>query len=79
MFFWIDGPAGFDAAATLPLAAERGVAYVPGSAFYVCEQARQPAVRRQMRLSFVTLSVDQIEEAVMRLGAHLRMAVNLAG
>lgn len=75
MFFWVDGPAGFDAAATLPAAVETGVAYVPGAAFYVGGQATQASTRRQMRLSFVTLSVDQIDDAVARLAAHLRMAV----
>lgn len=68
MFFWVQGPEGFDAAASMPAAVERGVAYVPGAAFYV--EAPQQA-RRQMRLSFVTLSVEQIHEAVKRLAAHL--------
>lgn len=74
MFFWVDGPRGFDAAATLPAAVETGVAYVPGPAFYVGEQAMQAHARRQMRLSFVTLSLAQIEEAVVRLATHVRMA-----
>lgn len=68
MFFWVQGPEGFDAGTSLPAAVERGVAYVPGAAFYV--EAPQQA-RRQMRLSFVTLSVEQIHEAVKRLAAHL--------
>lgn len=68
MFFWVQGPDGFDAAASLPAAVERGVAYVPGAAFYV-DAPRQ--ARRQMRLSFVTLSVEQIHEAVKRLADHL--------
>lgn len=80
MFFWVEGPAGFDAAASLPAAVDKGVAYVPGTAFYAggvggAESAAAQA--RRMRLSFVTLSVAQIHEAVGRLGAHMRSAVNL--
>lgn len=69
MFFWVQGPDGFDAAASLPDAVEQGVAYVPGSAFYVDATL---ASRQQMRLSFVTLSVAQIHDAVVRLAEHLR-------
>lgn len=72
MFFWVQGPEGFDAAATLPAAVESGVAYVPGSAFYTEGQASKG---RQMRLSFVTLSADQLEEAVARLAAHMKLAL----
>lgn len=68
MFFWVRGPDGFDAGDSLPAAVARGVAYVPGAAFFVEAPAQ---ARRQMRLSFVTLSVEQIHEAVQRLAAHL--------
>lgn len=72
MFFWVQGPPGFDAAATLPAAVESGVAYVPGAAFYAEGHASKG---RQMRLSFVTLSPDQLEEAVSRLAAHMKVAL----
>lgn len=74
MFFWVEGPPGFDAMAALPAAVAAGVAYVPGSPFF--SQSDQ-AVRHTLRLSFVTLSVPQIHEAVARLGRHIGMAVNL--
>jgi len=70
MFFWVEGPPGFHADATLPDAVAAGVAYVPGSAFY-SDAAHAPA--HVLRLSFVTLSIDQIHEAVARLGAHMRL------
>ena len=34
MFFWVELPEGVDALELLPRAVERGVAFVPGSAFY---------------------------------------------
>ena len=34
MFFWVELPEGVDATALLPKAVERGVAFVPGAAFY---------------------------------------------
>lgn len=72
MFFWVQGPQGFDAAASLPAAVENGVAYVPGSAFYTDGGAGQAS---QMRLSFVTLSSDQLDEAVARLAAHMQQVL----
>ncbi len=75
MFFWVEGPTAWDALATLPQAIEAGVAYVPGAPFF-SQQDQAPA--HMLRLSFVTLSVPQIHEAVARLGRHLHRAVNLA-
>ena len=75
MFFWVQGPQGFDAAASLPAAVEKGVAYVPGSAFYTELDKGRAGKASQMRLSFVTLSPDQLEEAVARLAAHMRQAL----
>lgn len=80
MFVWVAGPAGFDAHAALPAAAKAGVAYVPGAAFY-SDAAGAPA--HVMRLSFVTLTPSEIDEAVARLVAQMQRciarAVNLAG
>ncbi|MEY4752563.1 MAG: hypothetical protein RJA44_238 [Pseudomonadota bacterium] len=71
MFFWVRLPAGCDALALLPRAVEAGVAYVPGAAFYA--HAPDP---RTLRLSFVTLTPAQIEQAVAILGAVLRRHLN---
>jgi 2-aminoadipate transaminase len=67
MFFWVRLPEGCDALALLPKAVAAGVAYVPGSAFY----AHAPDVRT-LRLSFVTLTPDEIRTAVAILGGVLR-------
>lgn len=71
MFFWMDLPEGLDAMAMLPMAVEAGVAYVPGAAFY----ARDPQPNT-LRLSFVTLSPEQIATAVEKLAAVVRAAVD---
>ncbi len=67
MFFWIRLPAGCHAMALLPKAVEAGVAYVPGEPFY----AQNPDTRT-MRLSFVTLTPEEINRAVATLGRVLR-------
>lgn len=69
MFFWVRGPQGFDSAAHLPHAVAQGVAYVPGAAFF---SGSDPEAARMLRLSFVTLSPSQIDEAVARLGRSMR-------
>ncbi len=66
MFFWLRLPPGCDATALLPLALAAGIAFVPGAAFYV-----GPPDPRTLRLSFVTLSPDQVNTAVARLGQVL--------
>lgn len=67
MFFWVALPAGMDAMALLPKAVDAGVAYVPGAAFYA--QSPEP---HTLRLSFVTLTPEQIEQGVAALGRVLR-------
>jgi len=67
MFFWLRLPAGCDALALLPRAVEAGIAYVPGAAFYA-----HAADARTLRLSFVTLSPDDIANGVATLGMVLR-------
>ena len=71
MFFWVRLPEGCHAMALLEQAVAAGVAYVPGEAFY----AHSPDVRT-MRLSFVTLSVQDIETAVSALGRVLKRHLN---
>jgi 2-aminoadipate transaminase len=70
MFLWARLPAGLDATALLPKAVERGVAFVPGAAFY----ADQPDPRT-LRLSFVTASVSQIDTGIAALAATVREAL----
>lgn len=67
MFFWVRLPEGCDAVALLPQAVEAGVAFVPGAAFYA-----HAGDVRTVRLSFVTLTEAEIEEAVAALGRVLR-------
>ncbi len=70
MFLWLRLPEGLDATALLPQAVARGVAYVPGGAFY----ANQPDPRT-LRLSFVTASEDQIRSGIAALAATVRQAL----
>lgn len=69
MFFWITLPAGFDAMALLPQAVEQGMAFVPGAAFY----ADAPQANT-LRLSFVTVSPERIEQGVAALAHTLALA-----
>ena len=62
MFFWIELPQGIDTVQLLPKAVQRGVAFVPGAAFY----ATEPRMNT-LRLSFVTALPAQIEQGVMLL------------
>ena len=71
MFFWIRLPEGLNAIELLPLAVDAGIAFVPGAAFY----AANPDPRA-LRLSFVTLTPDQIEKGVAILGQVLHNALN---
>jgi 2-aminoadipate transaminase len=70
MFFWIELPAALDAVALLPRAVERGMAYVPGAAFY----ADAPRADT-LRLSFVTAPPSQIQEGVAILGRLVHEAM----
>ena len=67
MFLWARLPQGMNAIDLLPRAVDRGVAFVPGAAFY----AGQPDTRC-LRLSFVTASVQQIDTGIAALAAAIR-------
>ncbi|MES2941166.1 MAG: PLP-dependent aminotransferase family protein [Pseudomonadota bacterium] len=67
MFLWVRLPEGMDSTALLAKAVEKGVAFVPGAPFY----AQEPDTRA-MRLSFVTASVEQIQQGIAALGAAMR-------
>ena len=67
MFLWARLPAGIDAVTLLPQAVDRGVAFVPGAAFYA-----DHGDPRTLRLSFVTASVEQIDTGVAALAQAIR-------
>ena len=67
MFLWARLPEGMSAVNLLPQAVERGVAFVPGAAFYA-----DHADARTLRLSFVTASVEQINIGVKALAEAIR-------
>lgn len=69
MFFWVELPPGIDALAMLPQAVEQGVAYVPGGAFFA-----DNSMRNVMRLSFVTVPTEQIDQGIATLARVLREA-----
>lgn len=69
MFFWIELPTGVDAVALFPKAVAHGMAYVPGAAFYA-DQARA----NTLRLSFVTVSPDEITRGIQMLAQTLKEA-----
>ncbi len=67
MFFWVELPEGVDAVALLPQAVKRGMAFVPGSAFYA-DHARA----NTLRLSFVTESPERIDRGIAALAQTLK-------
>ncbi len=69
MFFWVELPEDIDATALLPDAVERGMAYVPGAAFFAADPKRNT-----LRLSFVTVAAPEIERGVALLAQALREA-----
>ena len=71
MFFWVQLPPGLDAAALLPRAVAAGVAYVPGSAFFA-----DGGHANTLRLSFVTVPPERIEQGVAALGRVLSEALS---
>jgi 2-aminoadipate transaminase len=67
MFLWARLPRGVDAVELLPRAVDKGVAFVPGAAFFAGQ-----ADPRTVRLSFVTASVEQIDTGIAALAAAIR-------
>ena len=67
MFLWVQLPKGLQAIPLLAKAVEKGVAFVPGSAFYA-----EGADESTLRLSFVTATVDQINTGMAALAAAIR-------
>lgn len=69
MFLWVSLPAHIDAAQLLLKVVEQGVAFVPGAAFYANEVESK---NNKMRLSFVTASIEQINEGIAILAKAIR-------
>jgi 2-aminoadipate transaminase len=67
MFLWVRLPAGMKAIDLLPKAVDKGVAFVPGAAFYA-----DHADPHTLRLSFVTASVEQIGIGIAALARAIR-------
>jgi 2-aminoadipate transaminase len=67
MFLWVRLPQGLNAVELLPKAVDKGVAFVPGAAFYA--EAADP---RTLRLSFVTASEEQIHIGMAALAQAIR-------
>jgi len=70
MFIWVELPEGLDSMAILEQAVARNVAYVPGAPFY----ASNPRLNT-LRLAFVTVPAERIEQGVTILGDLLREAI----
>jgi 2-aminoadipate transaminase len=66
MFVWCDLLDDVDTDALLHAAVERGVAFVPGSAFAIGSD-----LSRSLRLSFATVTPSEIDEGIRRLDAAL--------
>jgi 2-aminoadipate transaminase len=71
MFLWARLPQGMSALDLLPDAVERGVAFVPGAAFYAGDAPDAQALRT-LRLSFVTATAAQIDTGIAALAAAIR-------
>lgn len=70
MFLWVELPKGMDATAVLAGAIEKNVAFVPGAPFFAAEP-----VIESLRLAFVTVPPERIEQGVKRLGEVVRAAM----
>jgi len=67
MFIWVELPEGLDSMKILEEAVRRNVAYVPGAPFY--------AGMNTLRLAFVTVPPERIEQGVTILGELFREAI----
>ena len=70
MFLWVTLPAGIDSQALLQAAIARNVAFVPGAPFFAADPQHNT-----LRLSFVTVSPEQIEHGIGVLGQLLHESV----
>lgn len=71
-FIWVKLPDGVTDLGLQPFAWDEGVSYFPGSSFFMDET--DAAGHGHIRLAFSAVKVDQIGEAVARLGRAVRAA-----
>ena len=74
LYVWLSLPSSIDTGPTGPLwskALDAGVSYVPGAYCYAADPNRS-IPNHQMRLSFGTVEIDQIDEAIKRLALVIR-------
>jgi 2-aminoadipate transaminase len=74
MFLWLTLPAHIDTQALLLAVVEQGVAFVPGAAFYADDASQAPAPKNRLRLSFVTATLEQIDQGIAILAKAIRQA-----
>jgi 2-aminoadipate transaminase len=67
LFLWLRLPEGFSSDELFPLALEEGVAFNPGSLFYL-----DGIDQGWMRLNFTTNSPEVIESGVKRVGRAIQ-------
>jgi len=70
MFVWLTLPAGIDTLDLFEYAVEKGVAYVPGPVF-----SASGGLANSLRLTFVSVPEEQMEEGLRRLAVVLREAL----
>ena len=70
MFLWVKLPAGMDAQTLLGAAVERGMAFVPGAPFYAGD-----AQNNTLRLSYVTVSAEQINTGIKSLAEAIKASL----
>lgn len=72
-FVWVTLPEGVNAAGILPQCVEAGVQYIPGTGFYSDGRGE-----RNLRLAFSSLSEQEIETGIARLGEQTRAAMSVS-
>jgi len=70
MFIWVTLPPGMDSQALLAEAIARNVAFVPGAPFFAAEPRHDT-----LRLSFVTVPAERIEQGIAILGQLLHESI----
>lgn len=68
LFIWMRLPENVSSLALLPLAAEQGVEFAPGSLFFLDRSEGEA----YLRLNFATQTPEAIEQGIQRLGVALR-------
>jgi GntR family transcriptional regulator/MocR family aminotransferase len=68
LFIWLHLPENLSSLKLLPLAAEEGVEFAPGSRFFLS----RPEGEEYLRLNFATQTPEDIEEGIQRLAVALR-------